>query len=212
MTAARFEVYRRRTNLVREQRGISAPADRPQFEGTVQTNGVTVITWLTKATSTCIFRSFGEMIGVHGHPEYETEVVWLDPSPFCGDRSRTICDCTCRQCGFGYHCGAHETKCHQNCAGDGAGWLSRPFDQAAYDQALAAFREAVAGLYIAAGTPPTRTVAAAIGGIGHNTVNDVVRGRKRLPRWRTAELVVEYLGGDVEHFRQLWSAAQALAR
>lgn len=58
------------------------PDNEPQFEGVVFSDGTCVIKWRTKAQSTSVFASLREMLAVHGHPEYGTDIVWHDlPAP-----------------------------------------------------------------------------------------------------------------------------------
>jgi hypothetical protein len=45
-------------------------------EGFVFDNGVVAMTWLTKYTSTSIYRSIDDVEKIHGH-EGATEVVWV---------------------------------------------------------------------------------------------------------------------------------------
>jgi hypothetical protein len=55
-----------------------------------------------------------------------------------------------------------------------------------------------------AGELSTRDISRSTGhAISHDTVNRVLRGEGR-PHWRSLELVVKALGGDVETFRTLW--------
>lgn len=54
------------------------PDDEPQYEGVIFTDGTCVLKWLTKANSVSIFASLEQMLSVHGHPEYGTEIVWHD--------------------------------------------------------------------------------------------------------------------------------------
>lgn len=118
MTAARFVLYRRQPDPGRMARGVANPPGRPQLEGCVYSNGTTVAVWLTSASSVTVFASFGQFLQVHGHPEKLTEVVWLDPAPFCLERAMgRSCGCECRRCGLGYHCGQHAAGCHRNCKG-----------------------------------------------------------------------------------------------
>lgn len=51
--------------------------DEPQFEGIVFSDGTCVIRWLT-VISTSVFESFDAMLIIHGHPEYDTRVVFHD--------------------------------------------------------------------------------------------------------------------------------------
>lgn len=60
------------------------PPDKPQFEGVIFSDGRCVLRWLTPVRSVSVWDSFPEMMEVHGHPEYDTEVVWgkLGREPF----------------------------------------------------------------------------------------------------------------------------------
>jgi hypothetical protein len=77
------------------------------------------------------------------------------------------------------------------------------------------FSVALRDLHLHAGEPSSREVARAIGGMSHTTVNLALRGTK-VPSWPVAVKLVQHLGGDVEHFRQLWvetrESAQATQR
>lgn len=75
----RFTGYRR--NL--EARGTHTEVqrnadDEPQYEGVVFTDGTCVLKWLTKANSVSVFATLEQMLSVHGHPEYGTEIIWHD--------------------------------------------------------------------------------------------------------------------------------------
>ena len=54
--------------------------DQPQFEGVVFSDGTCVLRWLTPLRSTSVWASFEEAMGVHGHPEYDTKIVWYTPT------------------------------------------------------------------------------------------------------------------------------------
>ena len=66
-------------------------------------------------------------------------------------------------------------------------------------------------LHIRAGAPSTRDLARitrSVGGdMSHTTVHHALRG-PRLPRWETTRPLVEVLGGNLDHFRELWTAAR----
>jgi hypothetical protein len=76
----RFTAYRR--NLASRGThvpGVQAnPDDQPQYEGVVFSSGKCVIHWLTASKSVSIFDSLEQMLQIHGHPEYGTEIVWHD--------------------------------------------------------------------------------------------------------------------------------------
>lgn len=75
----RFTAYRRNIS----ERGTHTeaqrnPDDQPQFEGVVFTDGTCVLRWRTAMRSTSVFVSLQEMLQIHGHPEYGTELVFHD--------------------------------------------------------------------------------------------------------------------------------------
>jgi hypothetical protein len=65
------------------------------------------------------------------------------------------------------------------------------------------FFRALKELHLQAGKPSSRSIATAIGGMSHTTVNAALRGTK-VPSWPVVAKLVEYFGGDIEVFRQLW--------
>ncbi|SRR6266702_8348219 len=69
------------------------------------------------------------------------------------------------------------------------------------------FMDALRELYVLAGRPSTRAIAAGAGGMSHTTVADALRG-PFAPTWYVASGLVEYFGGDLDKFRELWTAAQ----
>lgn len=75
----RFTVYRR--DVARHGKHDANqmnPEDQPQFEGVVFSDGTVAIRWLTAKRATAIWASFDDMLAVHGHPEYGSEIVWHD--------------------------------------------------------------------------------------------------------------------------------------
>lgn len=57
-----------------------APADQPQLEGVIFSDGTCVLRWCT-TPSTSVWSSFSDMAKIHGHPEYGTYFVWHDGEP-----------------------------------------------------------------------------------------------------------------------------------
>jgi hypothetical protein len=57
-----------------------APADQPQLEGIIFSDGTCVLRWCT-TPSTSVWSSFEDMAKIHGHPEYGTYFVWHDGAP-----------------------------------------------------------------------------------------------------------------------------------
>ncbi len=53
-------------------------SNEPQFQGCVFDDGTCVIRWLTKTRSTSFWNNLEDMLEIHGHPEYDSELVWLD--------------------------------------------------------------------------------------------------------------------------------------
>jgi acyl dehydratase len=43
----------------------------------------------------------------------------------CEYRASYMCECSCRQCPLGYHCGRHQSDCHQTCRGVNYGRAAR---------------------------------------------------------------------------------------
>jgi hypothetical protein len=56
--------------------GTVNPPNVPQFEGVEFSDGTVAIRWMTAFHSTSVWDSMDDMLAVHGHPEYESEVVW----------------------------------------------------------------------------------------------------------------------------------------
>ena len=54
------------------------PESEPQFEGVVFSDGTCVLRWLTPLRSTSVWPDFNSAMGVHGHPEYGTRIVFYD--------------------------------------------------------------------------------------------------------------------------------------
>ena len=71
-----FIVYRRNIPATHNSNQANPPSE-PQYEGVIFSDGTVAIRWLTLKKSTSVWNNFDDMMAVHGHPEYETEVVWL---------------------------------------------------------------------------------------------------------------------------------------
>lgn len=76
----RFTAYRRNlSGRGTHIPGVQAnPDDQPQYEGVVFSDGTCVLKWLTAAKSVSIFGTLAEMLSIHGHPEYGTDIEWHD--------------------------------------------------------------------------------------------------------------------------------------
>lgn len=75
----RFTAFRRNLSERGTHSEVQAnPDDQPQYEGVVFGDGTCVLKWLTKANSVSVFASLAQMLSVHGHPEYGTDIIWHD--------------------------------------------------------------------------------------------------------------------------------------
>lgn len=76
---SRFVAYRRDPGLAQthntDQR--NSP-DAPQFCGAIFPDGSVAVKWLTAVRSVSVFNSLEDVITIHGHPEYGTELQFLD--------------------------------------------------------------------------------------------------------------------------------------
>lgn len=76
----RFTMYRRDMAAAKaphDANQMNAP-DQPQFEGVVFTDGRVAVRWMTAKKSTAAWDSMADMLAIHGHPEYGSELVWHD--------------------------------------------------------------------------------------------------------------------------------------
>ena len=79
MNIQRFTAYRRNLSIVGSHNHLQRNADdEPQFEGVIWTDGTVTLRWLTACKSTSIWNSVEDMLAIHGHPEYGTEIIWHD--------------------------------------------------------------------------------------------------------------------------------------
>lgn len=74
----RFVMYRRDIPAGTHDKNQMNKPDEPQFEGVVYSDGKTAIRWLTGKRSVAVWDSFDDMMAIHGHPEYKSELKWLD--------------------------------------------------------------------------------------------------------------------------------------
>lgn len=73
----RFTMYRRSPPPTHDENQANNP-DEPQFEGVQFSDGTVAVRWMTAMRSTSIWVSMDEMLAIHGHPEYDSELVWHD--------------------------------------------------------------------------------------------------------------------------------------
>lgn len=76
----RFQMYRRdeEATAATHTEDTINPPDEVQFEGVIFSDGKCAIRWLTEKRSVSVWDTFEDMMAVHGHPEYGSEIVWID--------------------------------------------------------------------------------------------------------------------------------------
>lgn len=75
----RFTAYRRAIGQRSTHNDLQKNSDDvPQFEGVIWTDGSVTLRWLTACRSTSVWASLSDMLFIHGHPEYGTEIIWHD--------------------------------------------------------------------------------------------------------------------------------------
>ena len=77
----RFVVFRPAAPAQHYEMHAANPPDAPQYEGVVFSDGTVVIRWLTPNRSHSVWEGLAPLIEVHGHPEYQTRIWWLDDTP-----------------------------------------------------------------------------------------------------------------------------------
>jgi hypothetical protein len=79
MSIQRFTAFRRSISGRDTHTAFQKNADHePQFEGVIWTDGSVTLRWLTACRSTSVWESVNDMLNIHGHPEYGTEIIWHD--------------------------------------------------------------------------------------------------------------------------------------
>jgi hypothetical protein len=74
----RFEGYRPSPPADYRAKGIAAAPDEIQYEGVIFSDGTVVLRWATEYRSHSVWASFGDFYQVHGHPEYDSRIKFLD--------------------------------------------------------------------------------------------------------------------------------------
>lgn len=74
----RFECYRPAPPEGYREAGAANAPDEVQFEGVVFSDGTVCLRWMTVFRSHSVWASLEDMLAIHGHPEYGTEIRWLD--------------------------------------------------------------------------------------------------------------------------------------
>jgi len=83
-----FTVYRRGTMPGTHGPQHANAPDEPQFEGVVFSGGKVAVHWLTACPSVSVWDSLDDMLAIHGHPEYGSEIVWHDRTIICIDHDK----------------------------------------------------------------------------------------------------------------------------
>lgn len=74
----RFTMFRRNVPIETHNEDQRGKPDEPQFEGVVFADGHVAVRWCTAVRSTSVWASMSDMLRIHGHPEYGSELVWHD--------------------------------------------------------------------------------------------------------------------------------------
>lgn len=74
----RFTMYRRNVPDTTHNADQKNLPDQPQFEGVVFSDGTVAVRWLTAKVSTSVWECMDDMLAIHGHPEYGSELIWHD--------------------------------------------------------------------------------------------------------------------------------------
>ena len=74
----RFICYRETPPESYREQGAANPPNEPQFEGVVFSDGTVCLRWLTEYRSHSVWATLDDMLSIHGHPEYDTRIEWID--------------------------------------------------------------------------------------------------------------------------------------
>jgi hypothetical protein len=74
-----FTMFRRNVSDATHNADQKNPPCEPQFEGVRFSDGSVAIRWMTAKRSTAVWASMEDMLAIHGHPEYGSELVWTNP-------------------------------------------------------------------------------------------------------------------------------------
>ena len=74
----RFILYRHNPPATHTEGHYANPPEEPQLEGCEFGDGTVAVRWCTPLRSTSLWADFDTFDKVHGHPEYSSELVWLD--------------------------------------------------------------------------------------------------------------------------------------
>jgi hypothetical protein len=76
-----FTLYRLDPPAEYVEKGLARPGRDPQLTGVVFSNDGVWVLWLTEFMSFVMWPAFETFFRVHGHPEYDTELEWVDLAP-----------------------------------------------------------------------------------------------------------------------------------
>jgi len=73
-----FTMYRKDEDKLAEMHDSNTmnSANEPQFQGVVWDDGTVAVRWLTAIPATSVWDSLDDMLKVHGHPEYDSVLIW----------------------------------------------------------------------------------------------------------------------------------------
>ena len=71
-----FTMYRRTVPTETHDENQRNAPDEPQFQGVEFDDGTVVLRWMTAKAATSVWSSMDDMLAIHGHPEYGSELVW----------------------------------------------------------------------------------------------------------------------------------------
>lgn len=70
-----FRMYRKSVPPTHDHNQANPP-DLAQFEGVIFSDGRVAVRWLTTKASVSIWDSFEDLLAIHGHPEYDSYLIW----------------------------------------------------------------------------------------------------------------------------------------
>ena len=71
-------MYRRNVPIDTHNEDQRGSPSEVQYEGVIFSDGSCAIRWRTAVKSTSVWASFDDLLRIHGHPEYGSELVWTD--------------------------------------------------------------------------------------------------------------------------------------
>jgi hypothetical protein len=74
-----FVLYRKSPPEGHLKGGYANAPKEIQLEGALFTDGTVVVRWMTLYRSTSTWANWDTFYQVHGHPEYDSEIVWNPP-------------------------------------------------------------------------------------------------------------------------------------